>query len=82
VAAVVRLLKAAQRPLIIVGKGAAYSGAEKEVQQLANRWVCAFVRVCVSVCICGVCVAFADVHLCLWMVGVVRLTAFMIYDGC
>jgi thiamine pyrophosphate-dependent acetolactate synthase large subunit-like protein len=44
VADAVRLLKAAQRPLLIVGKGAAYSGAEKEVQQLANRHVCVHVR--------------------------------------
>eukprot|EP00983_Pelagomonas_calceolata_P103948 1158970-Pelagomonas_calceolata.AAC.2 len=36
VAAAVALLKNAQRPLLITGKGAAYSGAEKEVQHLAN----------------------------------------------
>ncbi|KAF5836346.1 hypothetical protein DUNSADRAFT_6033 [Dunaliella salina] len=38
VAAAVALLKTAQRPLLITGKGAAYSGAEKEVQQLSNRF--------------------------------------------
>lgn len=32
----VRLLKAAQRPLIIVGKGAAYARAEKEVRELVE----------------------------------------------
>ncbi|CAM4698569.1 unnamed protein product [Leuciscus chuanchicus] len=32
----VRLLKAAQRPLIIVGKGAAYARAEKEIRELVE----------------------------------------------
>jgi 2-hydroxyacyl-CoA lyase 1 len=35
-------LKSAQRPLVIVGKGAAYSGAEKEVQKFIDSTVLPF----------------------------------------
>eukprot|EP00877_Chromochloris_zofingiensis_P007714 jgi/Chrzof1/3196/Cz12g15140.t1 len=38
VAAAVALLRSAQRPLVVVGEGAAYSGAEQQVQVLANRY--------------------------------------------